>query len=198
MAPAMTGSAGRPQYSDVNAAARPEPAPETPSLSAIYRDNFRVVWSTLARLGVRRAELEDAVQEVFLVVHRRLDDYDPRRPIRPWLLGIAYRVATAERRRARHHREELTDDPRKGAIAGSDPEGEVIARRRAERIHRALDTLDDERRAVFVMYEMQAVSGPEIAEALGIPVNTVYSRLRVARERFRRAVEALRAKGEVS
>lgn len=194
----MTEPAGAPQYSGVNAAARAEPAPEMPTLAEIYRDNFRIVWSTLARLGVRRAELEDAVQEVFLVVHRRLPDYDPTRPLRPWLLGITYRVATAERRRARHHREQLTDDPRRGAVAGSDPEGEVIARRRAERIHRALDTLDDERRAVFVMCEMEGVSGPEIAEALGVPLNTVYSRLRVARERFRRAIEALRAEGEVS
>lgn len=187
-----------PQYSDVNAVAHPDPPPPRPSLTAIYRDNFRIVWSTLARLGVRRAELEDATQEVFLVVHRRLPDYDPRRPIRPWLLGITYRVATAERRRARHHREELTDDPRKGAVSGNTPEAEVIARRRADRIHRALQTLDPERRAVFVMYEMQGVACTEIAEALGIPVNTAYSRLRVARERFRRAIDALRTEGEVS
>lgn len=194
----MTDGACRPQYSDVTAAIRTEPMPPRPSLTAVYRDNFRIVWSTLARLGVRRAELEDAAQEVFLVVHRRLPDYDPRRPIRPWLLGITYRVATAERRRARHRREELTDDPRKGAVAGSTPESEVIARRRADRIHRALDTLDPERRAVFVMYEMQGISCAEIADAVDIPVNTVYSRLRVARERFRRAIDALRAEGEVS
>lgn len=191
----MTDHPPAPQYSGVTAAARVEAVPPRPPLEEVYRANFRLVWTTLARLGVRRAELEDAAQEVFLVVHRRFADYDPSRPIRPWLLGITYRVATAERRRARHRREELVDDPQRGASHAATPEAEAIARRRAERIHRALDTLDPERRAVFVMYEMEAIGGPEIAEALGIPINTVYSRLRVARERFRRAIEALRTEG---
>jgi len=192
----MTEQPATPQYSDVSAAAHVDPPIVRPSLAEVYRGHFRLVWTMLARLGVRTAELEDATQEVFLVVHRRLDDYDPRRPLRPWLLGITYRVATAERRRARHRREQLTDDPQKDAVEHmATPEAEVIARRRADRIHRALDTLDPDRRAVFVMYEMQGVTSAEIADALGIPLNTVYSRLRVARERFRRALEALRAEG---
>lgn len=170
-----------------------------PAFADIYRANFRLVWSTLARLGVRRAELEDAVQEVFLVVHRRLDDYDRQRALRPWLLGITYRVATAERRRARHHREELTDEPAKDAINHTHtPEGVAEARERVHRIQRALDTLDPDRRAAFVMYEMEGIDCSEIAEAMGVPVNTVYSRLRVARERFKRAVEAIRAEEEAS
>lgn len=163
------------------------------TLTEIYRAHFRLVWSTLARLGVRSAELEDAVQEVFVVVHRRLGDYDPSRPLRPWLLGITWRVATAERRRARHRREQLGEAVEFAGVDRTTPEGEVIARRRAARIHRALDALDDDRRAVFVMHEMQGIPCPEIAAAMGIPVNTAYSRLRVARQRFRAAFEAQRA-----
>lgn len=194
----VTESPPTAQYPPVNAAARAEPddlAPPRPAFVDVYRGHFRLVWSTLARLGVRPAELEDATQEVFVIVHRRLDDYDPARPLRPWLLGITYRVATAERRRARHRREQLCDDHRLDGVDRATPEAEAIARRRAILIHRALDTLDPERRAVFVMHEMEAIGCPEIAEAFGIPLNTVYSRLRVARERFRRAWEALRAEG---
>lgn len=199
--PPVTEIPATAQYHGVTATARAEPedpAPARPAFAAVYRGNFRLVWTTLARLGVRTAELEDASQEVFMVVHRRLDAYDPTRPLRPWLLGITYRVATAERRRARHRREQLCDDPRRDGIEPSTPEGEVIARRRAVRIHQALDTLDPERRAVFVMHEMEAITCPEIAEALGVPLNTIYSRLRVARERFRRAYEALRTHGGTS
>lgn len=195
IAPPMTESPLDPQYLTVTAAARAEPAPPCPAFSEVYRAHFRLIWTTLARLGVRTAELEDAAQEVFMVVHRRLEDYDPTRPLRPWLLGITYRVATAERRRARHRREHLGDAPRSQGIDRATPEAQIIARCRAERIHQALDALDPERRAVFVMHEMQAIPCPEIAEALGVPLNTIYSRLRVARERFRGAFDELRTDG---
>jgi RNA polymerase sigma-70 factor (ECF subfamily) len=164
-------------------------------LAEVYAAHFDYVWRILARLGVRSAELEDAVQEVFIVVHRRLGSFDTRRPIRPWLGGIAHRVALAERRRARHRREQLCDAPAQAEPApASSPEASLIARQKRERVHAALQSLDLDRRTVFVMYEMEGISGAEIAEALGIPLNTVYSRLRIARERFRQTAERLRRK----
>jgi RNA polymerase sigma-70 factor (ECF subfamily) len=171
-----------------------------PAFSEVYRAHFSFVWRTLARMGVREAELEDAAQEVFVVVHRRMaDTYDPARPIRPWLGGIAVRVAAAERRRARHRREQLTDRPQLGqACSGPTPEGVALQRQRAGRVREALAYLDHDRRAVFVMYEMEGLQCTEIADALEVPVNTVYSRLRIARQRFAATVRRLRVReGEV-
>jgi RNA polymerase sigma-70 factor (ECF subfamily) len=158
------------------------------------------VWRTLRRLGVREADLEDTVQEVFMVFHRRLNDFDHACPVGPWLMGIAHRVAAAERRRARHRRELPTAseqlENRPGSINSPHEDVEAIQRRR--RVQEALDTLDLDRRIVFVMYELEGVACTDIAAALDVPLNTVYSRLRLARERFKGAVVRLRlSKGAV-
>ena len=168
--------------------------PETVTLDGVYRAHFQFVWRILRRLGVRTAELEDAVQEVFLVVHRRLDSFDRSRPVKPWLAGIAHRVALAERRRARHHREQLSEDVTRGdrAATGPSPEAKVALEQRRARVMSALATMEPARRAVFVMYEMESMPCTEIATALDIPLNTVYSRLRLARERFKAALSRLR------
>ena len=167
---------------------------ERPIFQEIYRAHFAYVWRTLARLGVRECELEDAAQEVFVVVYRRQDSFDASRPIKPWLAGIAHRVAIAERRRARHRREQLTDSPPAHAEQSTfpSPHQGVEAKQRRDRIRAALDTLDMDRRVVFVMSEMEEIPCTEIAEVLGIPTGTVYSRLRVARERFKAAIRRLR------
>lgn len=183
----------------MDAAAQPlaEPLAEPPDFRAIYEAFFDYVWRTLRRLGVREADLADATHEVFVVVHRRLGDFEPDRPLAPWIGGIVYRVAIHEQRRARHRRERLVDPhtlPQ--AAGGPDPERQAMTRQRAERVLTALRALDLDRRVVFVMHEMDGVPCPEIAEALGVPVNTVYSRLRVARGRFRAAVARLREGGE--
>lgn len=170
-------------------------AARAPAFAAIYAAHFSYVWRTLGRLGVREAELEDAAQEVFVVVHRRLDSYDPARPIKPWLCGIAHRVATAERRRARHRRETLCEAPARDAISGSTPEKRVALRQRFDRVRAALRALDPDQRVVFVMAEMEEIACPDIADALGIPLNTVYSRLRRGRKRFKAELEALRRRG---
>lgn len=176
------------------------PPPEAPLIAApgfaaLYAAQFNYVWRTLARLGVRDAELEDAAQEVFVVVHRRLDSYDPQRPIKPWLCGIAHRVATAERRRARHRREQLCARPAQRAIARGTPEKRIALQQRFARVRAALQALDPDQRVVFVMAEMEEITCPEIAEALAIPLNTVYSRLRRGRKRFKAELQALRRQG---
>ncbi len=174
----------------MNAAAE---LPPTPDFAQVYETCFDHVWLTLRRLGVVERELDDATHNVFVVVHRRLSDFDTERAVKPWLSGIAYRVAADERRRARHRREALGHpamDLRASERPG--PERALAARQARSLVHQALETLDLGQRAVFVMAELDGSSGPEIAAALEVPLNTVYSRLRAARQRFAATVRRLR------
>jgi RNA polymerase sigma-70 factor (ECF subfamily) len=158
-------------------------------LRALFEAEFSYVFHTLHRLGVRRADLEDLTHEVFVAVHRAQDAYDPKRPIRPWLFGIAFRVASGYRRRARHTRE-VSDDAMPEPADAAPLADERLASERARRL--VIDALDDvelDRRAVLVLHDIDGQSMPEIAEALAIPLNTAYSRLRLAREQLRAAVK---------
>ncbi len=174
-------------------AVTPAPALPRPALPEIYEAHFGTVWNTLKRLGVWERDLEDAAHDVFLVVHRRLGDYDPTRPIKPWLAGIAARVASEFRRRAQHRREVVSDtvDERAPDLAPSADLALDDKRRRAL-VLAGLDHLDDERRAVLVLHDIEGHSMPEIAAALEENVNTLYARLRAARQQFAAAVVALK------
>ncbi len=145
----------------------------------VYDEHVSYVWNSLRRLGVPSRDVEDVVQDTFVIVHRKLVEFDPKRPLRPWLFGIAYRMALAYRRRA-VQREVPTESPTCSS-AGDDFEGEVTMR---ERAYRLLQRLPPERQAVLIMHELDEMTAQEIAEALSIPLNTVYSRLRVARQEF--------------
>ena len=182
----MTDRRSRPQSSGV----APRPSPQQPDLGAIFDEHFDYVWTTLRRLGVRESDLEDLSHEVFLKVQGRLDDYDATRPLRPWLFGFAYRVAADHRRLARH-RFEVFGAP----VEAIDPVLPADARLQAdeerELVEAALDKLDLERRAILLLHEVEEQPVPAIARALGIPVNTAYSRLRMAREQLATAVARL-------
>jgi RNA polymerase sigma-70 factor, ECF subfamily len=160
------------------------------TLVGIYREHFHFVWRTVRRLGVPPASVDDAVQDVFVVVHRRLRDFEARSSVKTWLFGIALRVAKDHRRALRRKggHDPLGDDlldHRPGPV-------EMVAQAEAvELLDRLLDRLSDERRAVFVLAELEQMTAPEIAEALGVGVNTVYSRLRAARADFEAAVAKL-------
>lgn len=167
-----------------------------PFLEAAYRAHFEHVWHTLRRFGVADRDLEDAAHEVFIIAHRRADSYDPDRPLRPWLSGIAWRVASDDRKRARNRREYVGIIVEPASQQGSAPDQLAAASDRAL-VHSALAELPDDQRAVFVMHELDGFSMPEIHEALGSPLNTLYSRLRLARSKFRQAVLRLRP-GEVT
>lgn len=144
-----------------------------------YRDNFGFVWRTLARHGVAASGLEDAAQEVFIIVHRQWGAWVGRASMRAWLFGVARRVASSQRRTVDRHVAKLRSIPRANPPAGFD---EVIAaRERLDRLAAAIDALPQERRDVFVLAEVEGLASPEIADALGINLNTVYSRLRRAR-----------------
>ncbi len=165
--------------------------PESPTLSedlrALYASEVDYVYSALRRLGVRAVDLEDAVHDVFLVALRRYPDFRRDRPVRPWLFGIAFRVA-ADLRRGKGRAVVLEDDQSAHRDPGPGPEESLEAQRRQQILAQVLETLSFERRAVFVMHELFGHDAPEIAEALGTPLNTVYSRLRLARRDFSDAV----------
>lgn len=164
-----------------------------PDFRGIYESEFAYVYRTLERLGARAADVEDLAHDVFVVVHRKLAEYDPARPLKPWLFGIAYRVASDDRRRARHASEVPTETIEVADAAPAADE-QIAARQARELVLAALTGLDLDQRAVFVMHDLDGCPAPEIAAALGAPVNTIYSRLRLAREKFAAAVRRLGAR----
>jgi RNA polymerase sigma-70 factor, ECF subfamily len=190
------------QYRGVSPVPKAVPSPEpslseqadpAPDFAAIYRDQFGFVWRTLRRFGVEPPSLDDAAQEVFVVVYRRLGDYDARSSLKSWLFGIASRVAAQRRRSARRRPEQAlpADLP---ATAASDPHDATENAQALRLIYTLLDELDDDKRAVFVLAELEQLTAPEIAEVLEVKLNTVYSRLRAARRDFEAALAAHRGR----
>ncbi|HEY3498343.1 MAG TPA: sigma-70 family RNA polymerase sigma factor [Polyangiaceae bacterium] len=166
-------------------------APRVPAaFESVYRAHFRFVWRSLRRLGVPERDVPDAVQEVFVVVHRKLAEFDETSRVTTWLYAIALRVASDRRRRA-CERHEVLGVPAESA--SSNPAESELADRRAL-LERALDALPLEQRAVFTLFELDGMQGHEIATLLDVPVATVHSRLRLARETFRRVVARARAR----
>lgn len=166
----------------------PAPQPSPPAFRALFEAEFGYVFNSLRRLGVREPDLEDVTHDVFIKVHRLLPELDPARPVRPWLFGVAFRVASDYRRLARHARE-IAEEPPHEPIDSALPADEQIASAQARRhVLEALEELELDRRAVLVLHDIDGQAMPQIAEALGIPLNTAYSRLRLAREQFRSAV----------
>jgi RNA polymerase sigma-70 factor (ECF subfamily) len=158
-------------------------------LEEVYRVHHGLVWRSLRGLGVPEHAVDDAVQDVFVVVHRRRHAYDGRASLRKWVLGIARNVALKYRERTARHVarvDPVEDEPPATGAPGLD---EAMAERQAAvMVDRFLDTLDPDKRAVFVLADVEGLSAPEIADVLGVKLNTVYSRLRVARQKFEQAV----------
>lgn len=152
--------------------------------ATVYAAHADFVWASLSRLGVAYDDLSDQMQEVFLVVHRRLDSFDGSSRMTTWLFGICLHVTQAWRRHRRRHPEtvmEVTPEPENFAPSPEDQAVEGQGRRTLELI---LARLDPEKRAVFVMFELEGLGCVAIAEMLGVPVGTVYSRLHAARAAF--------------
>jgi RNA polymerase sigma-70 factor, ECF subfamily len=156
------------------------------TLESVYREHFASVWRLLRRLGVPEAQLDDAAQDVFLVVHRKLDDFDARAPLRSWIFAIAARVASEYRRRVVRARTEPLDD--RIVDASASPARLTEMQESVRLLHAVLGELDENKRTVFVLSELEQLSAPEIASVLGENLNTVYSRLRSARKHFDRAL----------
>jgi len=168
----------------------PLDSPERRLFRLLFDAHASYVAASLARLGVRDADRDDLVSEVFVRVHRELDRYDVERPAKPWLFAFAARVASEHRRLARHRREVLADGPE---VASNAPlPDRALEREEAKKlVDHALDALDDDKRAVFVLHDLDETPVPEIARALGLAEGTAYSRLRAARAEFTAAVRRL-------
>lgn len=184
---ALPGGQCRSKSTPVTAQPSGEPAPgAVDTFDTLFRDYAQFVWRTLGRLGVPRKDLSDASQEVFLVVYRKLGDFEGRSSVKTWIYGISVRVASAWRRKASHLREEMRPDAPEQATHPSQ-DGDLERRQARERLMQALALLDDEKRAVFVLYELEELSMPQVAESLGCPLTTAYSRLHAARKAVRAA-----------
>lgn len=172
-----------------DAAVDPAPSPR-PTFRAVFEAELTFVYNSLRRLGIRTADLPDATQEVFTTVAGILGDYDPTRPIRPWLFGVAYRVGMRYLEVAHRRREvpsEIPDAP--DSSPGADAAVEGLQARKLARS--ALESVEPDRRAVLILNHMEGMSVPEIASVLQIPVNTAYSRLHRARQEFSEAAKRL-------
>ncbi len=151
---------------------------------AVFHEQFGYVARSLRRLGVVPRDLEDMAQEVFLTVHVRWGDYDPSRPIRPWLFAFCFRVAANYRRLARHRYE--VEPEAAGDVPASERDAEDELHRAEGRalVIAALDAMDFERRSLVVMHDLEGFTVPEIEALTSVPRKTIYSRLRAARDEF--------------
>jgi len=163
------------------------------TLTDVFRREAPFVWRALRRLGVREADIEDVCQEVFVVVHRKLADFEGRSSLRTWIYGICARTASDYRRSARVRREIVTDAPPDAPADARQLEALALREARAK-LDRILDQLDDDKRAVFVLYEIEELTMNEVAEALSCPLQTAYSRLHAARKVVEAGVEKERAR----
>lgn len=165
------------------------PSVEIDACFEAYQRELDYLLASLRRLGVRTADIEDVVHEVFLVLHRRWQDYDQQRPLRPWLFGIAFRVAASQRRRGA--REVLLESD-EAVARGPLPDDAASAGETRVLLLKALAHLPLERRAVLVMHDVDDMPMREIAEQLALPLFTAYSRLRKARKELDVALRRLR------
>lgn len=178
----------------------PAPAigpPPRPSFEEVYQTLLPYVLVVLWRLGVASRDLHDVAHEVFLVVHRRLEDHDPRLSLKPWIAGISANVALRHRALARNQRELLALDdsePIELADPGLDAERRVAQAETQRIVRELIQRIERERRAVFVLYDLEGSDMRDIAQALQIPVNTAWDRLRRARSEFTAAVKRLSAR----
>lgn len=179
------------------AAIVPGPEPDRPpaplEFRDVYAEHLRFVWRVVRRLGVPLADAEDVCQEVFVVVHRKLGEFAHRSSLKTWLYAIAFRCASEYRRRGHVRRELLTDHDHAGTIDA--PQLDSVDRQRARGLlDEILQELDDDKRAVFVFYEIEQMTMAEVAEIVACPLQTAYSRLHAARDHVQAAAARLRAR----
>jgi RNA polymerase sigma-70 factor, ECF subfamily len=166
-----------------------------PVVAELYEEHFDLVWRSLRRLGVEPSQLEDAVQDVFVVVQRRLDEFEHRSSSQTWLFGIALRVAKAYRRRAKKRGLELTPLEDELQDIRARPDQAALDAEAAAIVQHVLNGMDESRRAIFVLAEFEDFTAQEIAQTLDVGVNTVYSRLRLAKRDVEAGLRRLRARG---
>lgn len=176
--------------------ALPEPRPRAGALefTDVFRQHFDFVWRALRSFGVADAALDDAVQEVFISVHRRLPEFEGRSTLRTWIYSIAYRTAQNHRRSARRREAQTLELELPSREPG--PSDQLASAEASRFVLAFLDRLPAERRDVFVLCALEEVTAPDAAEILQIKLNTVYSRLRLARADFREALRRFATDGD--
>jgi RNA polymerase sigma-70 factor (ECF subfamily) len=162
---------------------------EPPPFEGVYEAEVEAVWRHVRRLGVDERDLEDVVHDAFVVAHRQYGTFDPSLPVRPWLFGIVFRVVSHHHRRARVRGETLVGDGELAEDPQASPEVAVARKQAGDRLQAALEALPLEQRAVFVLHDIEERSIPEIERILETTANTLYSRLRLARQRLARLLE---------
>lgn len=155
---------------------------------AIYRAHVDFVWRSLRRLGVRDSALDDATQEVFLVVHRRFHEFRPGSSIKAWLFAIAQRAASDQRRWVRRKGNLLPLHDELPAHAQS-PLDHAITQQASDLVLEFLQQLDEPRRVAFILSDLEQMTAPEIGSALNVNTNTIYYRIASARKAFAAFVE---------
>ncbi|GAB4110791.1 MAG: RNA polymerase sigma factor [Sandaracinaceae bacterium] len=166
-----------------------------PSFDEVYEAHVDYLWRSARGLGVPASAVDDVLQDLFLVVHRRLPEFEGRSSVRTWLTRILVRVVSEHRRRFRR-KESAHDELVEETLDTRQPTPhDEVARQQAVRLlGQILEAMDEDQRVVFVLAEIEQVPVPEIAASLDVNVNTVYSRLRLARKDYERHLARLRAK----
>jgi RNA polymerase sigma-70 factor, ECF subfamily len=168
--------------------AEPERASARCTTRQLFEAHGGFVLRLVRRLGVRASDVEDVTQEVFMIAHRRIADLHGEEQARSWLFGIARRVVANHLRKSNRRREQpVTDMP---VEASFDPAETLQLNRDRALLERALSRLDPDKRAVFVLFELEGLAMHEIAELVGCPLNTAYSRLYAGRALVQRHVLA--------
>jgi RNA polymerase sigma-70 factor (ECF subfamily) len=169
----------------------PEKSKAAATFPEVYRGHFRFVWRTLGRLGVREADLMDVTQNVFVVVHRQLPGFEGRSEVTTWLFSICRLVVKDYRRSAPIRLEVLVDvdELSRRVAAAESSHGGLDAGDLSRALESVLDKLPEKLRIAFVLFELEEMSGEDIARLLEVPVGTVRSRLRLARVAFQREVK---------
>lgn len=168
----------------------------TQLFTRIYKQELSYVYASVGRLGVPLSQREDVTHDVFVVVHRKLEDYDTARPLRPWLFGIAYRVVLDHKRKASNAREipsMKAHEDRASEVSTRPPED---VREAKELVMQALEEVPLERRIVFILHKLDRCDVADIAREFALPIHTVYARLRRANEEFTQAVRVLQSSKE--
>lgn len=161
-------------------------------VTVLYKEHGAFVWASLSRLSVRDADLEDMLQEVFVVAHAKLAGFRGDAQVRTWLFEICRRVARNYRRKASHRHETQPNDAIEIESLDTNPEQAFAQREEQRRVEEILWNMDVEKRAIFVMFEVEHVQAEEIAEMLGVPPSTVRSRIAAARKEFGKEARRLR------
>jgi len=176
----VTKTTQSPQYMGVSEQDRP-PGSGLEDFDEIYEQELDYVWRTLGRLGVPTADLDDAAHDVFVVLHRRWAEIDRSRSVRPWLFGVARKIASDRRSKRRETPQDVdVAVDRRSSVAERDL------------LWRGLAALDEDKRTVVILHDLEGYTGAEIAAILEIPTNTVHSRLRHARNELLATVQRLR------